>query len=374
MMGNDQENTTLKGKPSIEQWKKLYALADKFKKLEPWNQLRDSDLLIIDLPDEKEPVVCSIMGNGDMTFGLSVYPGYEAFFRLSQLLHAENKMDDLMWCMEQRCISCQFVDREEIEHEDRHIIKKLGLRFRGKNQWTNFRSVRPGQLPWFLDTDEAAILLKAMEQLLSACQSFMSGETPVDFDQHMLRWSYSEEDGRWQATAVPSNDFVIPIAGSSLALSNEIAMAQLKKKKKTKAVLELLSIYLPVPHGFSETGAPQALHLLLLVDRKKKELVDREIIDDEPSWEICFASMLLDYVQEHGRPTALHVRTMLDAFLLNHLCEELGIRLHSGDRMELSSDFVMDLMARLAFECGLDDDDDYDDDDDDDYDDDDDFF
>lgn len=41
-----------------------------------------------------------------------------------------------MLMLNQRCLSCAFGDREDIEPPDREILHALNLRFRGRNQWT----------------------------------------------------------------------------------------------------------------------------------------------------------------------------------------------------------------------------------------------
>ena len=43
---------------------------------------------------------------------------------------------DPMLMLNQRCLSCAFGDREDIEPPDREILHALNLRFRGRNQWT----------------------------------------------------------------------------------------------------------------------------------------------------------------------------------------------------------------------------------------------
>ncbi len=44
------------------------------------------------------------------------------------------------------------------------IIKKLGLKFRGRDAWPVFRSHVPGYYPWHLNQDEARFLRIALER------------------------------------------------------------------------------------------------------------------------------------------------------------------------------------------------------------------
>ena len=47
---------------SINAWKQLYDITLKLDKLEPWNDLGDTQLVTIQLKDREEPVFCSVMG------------------------------------------------------------------------------------------------------------------------------------------------------------------------------------------------------------------------------------------------------------------------------------------------------------------------
>ncbi len=373
MIVNEQDNHEQNSidpvkEPSLEQWKTLYDLAAELKKLAPWKSLRDHNLLMIELPKKDEPVFCSVMGGGSMTFGISVYPDYNSFFRLNQLLQAESHIDNMLQMMNQRCISCQFGDRDEIEPADRKIIKALGLRFRGQNQWTYFRSVNPGQFPWYLNADEADILIRTMEQLLPACRSYMNGEVSIDFEEQvMLRRYYSEEEDSWKMESFSTQNFQIPRSGIPLTLTDEVEMARLKKKKKTKAVLELATAYIPIPFR-SKDGLIRTPHLAVLMDRNTETVIRQKIMSDPESSETVPADMLLDYVMDYGRPSALHVRTVQDAISLQDLCSELGIRLHAGGNMDLSNDLFFEFMCQLGQGLNEDfDDDEGEDDDDDDF-------
>ena len=66
-----------------------------------------------------------------------------------------------------------FEDREMIEKEDREVIKALGLKFRGRGNWPQFRSYRYGMLPWIIDEEgEANFLITALEQILDVAPRF----------------------------------------------------------------------------------------------------------------------------------------------------------------------------------------------------------
>ena len=143
--------------PSQGQWEALYEVAVNLKKLAPWQVLSDTDILILQLPGQDEPVYCSVMGHGDLSYGIAVYPGNESLVRLRRVLEQDAHSPELLM-LEQNCLVCNFGDREEMEAEDRAVLKQLGLRFRGRGQWIYFRYMIPGQFPWFLDAGQAELL------------------------------------------------------------------------------------------------------------------------------------------------------------------------------------------------------------------------
>ena len=136
--------------------------------LAPWRALHDTDILVLQLPGQNEPVYCSVMGSGDMSYGIAVYPGREAFVRLRRIIDQDAYSPELLM-LEQNCLVCNFGDREEIEPRDRAVMKQLGLRFRGRGQWIYVRSMVPGQFPWFLDAEQAELLTAALQNLAMLC-------------------------------------------------------------------------------------------------------------------------------------------------------------------------------------------------------------
>ena len=113
--------------------------------------------------------------------------------------------------LEQNCLVCNFGDREEMEAEDRAVLKQLGLRFRGRGQWIYFRYMIPGQFPWFLDAGQAELLTSALQNLFMLCKCYMEGKLKPDFDAGMTlkRWY----DERCNAHARAENGADAGLAG-----------------------------------------------------------------------------------------------------------------------------------------------------------------
>jgi hypothetical protein len=141
--------------PSLDEWRALYEAAEAFKKARCWEWMYKDDLFGVMDPETGEIAYCCIMGELGEHFALGAYlspEGLQSIFDMAE--KADDYSPDLLFM--QKCLMASFEDREDLEAKDREVIKELGLRFRGRNQWPRFRSYEPGLFPWFIDAWNAA--------------------------------------------------------------------------------------------------------------------------------------------------------------------------------------------------------------------------
>lgn len=340
-------------KPSIEQWKALYEVAENLKKLAPWRALYDTDILVLQLPGRKEPVYCSVMGQGGMSFGIGIYPGHESFLRLNRIINQDAYSPELL-ALEQDCLMCNFGSREDIETEDRAVMKQLGLRFRGANQWIYFRSMAPGQFPWYLDASQAELLTAALQNLFMLCVCYMEGKLKADFDagETLLRW-YDPEKEMWFNGVIP---MPAPKLDRSMDLQDELLLVRLKRKKKTSARLELDSFYLPIPIQEDKLSPPAGIHMALLVDKDSGVILDQSTDGPDMPALAAAPSMLVNYMEEHGRPAVVYVRSEWMGTLLRNTCKAVGVRLVEDEGIPMLDSCLDGLLKTLLMGFSLDDD------------------
>ncbi|MDE7262928.1 MAG: hypothetical protein K2N78_12840 [Oscillospiraceae bacterium] len=330
--------------PSLEQWEALYEVAGNLKKLAPWRALCDTDILVLQLPGQSEPVYCSVMGQGGMSYGISVYPGHESFLRLKRVIDQDGHSPELLM-LEQKCLACNFGDREEIEAKDRDVMKQLGLRFRGRNQWIYFRSMTPGQFPWYLDAEQADLLIQALQNLAMLCLCYMEGKLEVDFDagETLTRW-YDPEKDMWMNAVIP---MPVPRLERTLDLQDELLLARLKRSKKTGTRLEVDSFYIPIPVQEDKLSPPVGVHMALLADKGSGLILNQNIANpDDPEYALV-PSMLVDYMEEHGRPAAVYVRSEWMGTLLRNTCKAVGVRLVEDEGVPVLDELLDGLMGSL---------------------------
>ncbi|HUT22869.1 MAG TPA: hypothetical protein VM492_00860 [Sumerlaeia bacterium] len=178
--------------PNLDEWKRLYDAAIAFRDLACWRWMWDSDVFAVQDPADpagsgtQEIGYCSVMGALGEFLALAVYPGGEGFALLDKM-HAdpigpadEDPEDPFVAFLEQNCLIASFTSRDDLDKGDLAVIRTLGLRFRGRTAWPQFRSHRPGYAPWRLEAPEARFLTVALEQAVDVGSRCKERRTLLD--------------------------------------------------------------------------------------------------------------------------------------------------------------------------------------------------
>lgn len=185
--------------PSLQEWKDLYDAALKFKEIECWNWMYDSDLFGVQDPKTNEIGYCCIMGNAGEHFALAVYLGSEGLEGYLKMQSGEVSPFSIDILHLQKCLMASFEGRDFLESEDLQIIKRLSLKFKGPNSWPFFRSYQPGYHPWHLTSEEAKYLTLSLLQAIDVSLRFKNDQdllTPPKENHYLVR--VQDKDGRWK--------------------------------------------------------------------------------------------------------------------------------------------------------------------------------
>ncbi len=151
--------------PTIAEAKQLYELAGKLKELAPWEWMDESEIFGVENPDTNEIGFVSVMGMMGEHLAVGVYLGAEGLYGFWDFQEGKHETEPLaLFDIPQ--LQASFEDREQLEKEDREVIKNLSLKFRGKQNYPMFRSNKSGFMPWFITPEEARFLIYAIEQTL----------------------------------------------------------------------------------------------------------------------------------------------------------------------------------------------------------------
>ncbi len=157
--------------PTPEEWRRLYEAAVAFRDLAPWRWMSDSDMFGVRNPEGKEIGYCCVLGMAGEVFGMVLYRGIRGLIGYWDTVQGgiQSPMD---FFLSQDCLRVTFEDRSELDRRDLAVIKELGLKFRGRGQWPQFRSLLPGYAPWYLTGPEARFLAVALEQAAVVAERF----------------------------------------------------------------------------------------------------------------------------------------------------------------------------------------------------------
>ena len=172
----------LRKEATLEQWEELYEIAIRIKELAPWEYLADIDIITLVLADD-QPICCSIMGQAGECYGIGSYIGYDAINNFHTMLApSEIPPEQMIRYQDDNVMLCYFGDRKELTSKELKLIKDLGLKFRGKNNWIYFHHFKKGYIPYMLDQEEVLLQTEILRNLHMALRSYIEEGLEVDFE------------------------------------------------------------------------------------------------------------------------------------------------------------------------------------------------
>lgn len=342
--------------PSLEEWRALYAAAQKIKEIEPWDMMYEDELFAVQNPETGEIGYVSVMGAAGEHFSVAAYlgtQGIHGFFSIQEMAMEDEFSPEVALSVPQ--LQASFEDRATLEDQDRAVIKQLGLKFRGANEWPMFRSYRPGFQPWLLEPEEARFLTHVLEQtveVMTQLEALEEGEElfPGGEDELMLRVPTKQPDGSltWenQLHKIPA------LEGQRIQLKMDPeafkALAQLPLIKQKLEIDLFLS-----PAGVREKGKrPYMPYILLIVEPKNGYVLGMEMLRPEPSLLDMYGQVpfyvVKQLLQFGGRPQEIAIQSPILAQLLPAVMDQLGIRLKEVDRLRATEQVQNSLMGFMG--------------------------
>ncbi|MDV3428350.1 MAG: hypothetical protein LIR50_15245 [Bacillota bacterium] len=310
---------------SLEQWKELYEAGQEIKDLKPWEYLWDMDLISIKLPEMKETCYCSVLGRNGDCYGIITYIGYDGlrdFYSIAEC--GENGMPAKYVMYEQSNLSCYFGNREEVQKEQKQVIKDLCLKFRGKNQWIYFESYKKGYVPYILDEKETLLLTKCLKQFILTIRAFREQKLNVNFEKgETLLHRYDNKKKNWvnENVKLPFYENEYPI----LVLQDEILKNKIKKQPKINAVLELDMAYMNSIITDKKYDRPVNPKLMLMMDHSNDMVIGQHMLTPENNEIDIIINMFINFVMKYGRPKQILIRNPLIFSLLVDICEYCSV-------------------------------------------------
>ncbi|MCD4774892.1 MAG: plasmid pRiA4b ORF-3 family protein [Candidatus Aegiribacteria sp.] len=305
----------MKNPPSKTQWKKLYNLANTVAELKPWKILSDYMVFGVRLSDYDINGYVGIAGKHGQSRGVFVYMGEPSMERVRFMGSPEIVMELSM-------LTLTFEKPETLPDKDRKIISSLKLNYHSVEDVPFFRSYSPGLHPWYLNKDDAAILIICLEQAVELLRRGKF-EKLLDMRSEEKKCLYRipGEDGKWteiveETPENPEFEKVFFIRKGSLDDLNELP----DSNKSIQARL----FPLPEPNG-KKGERPSFAYMLILVDSETEFLLTDNILEIDSTirdMELQVPEMLINELVVHGiKPKQLEI---IKGCKLSEILRQLG--------------------------------------------------
>ena len=319
--------------PSMDDWKKLYDLMAQVEKLAPWEWMEEDEIFGFQMPGTGELGFVSVMGTLGEHFSIAIYQGVKGLDGFWQM----EELGDIMTpetLLQVPQLQASFENREEITAEDREIIKKLGLKFRGAKAWPQFRSFRPGCFPWYIEKAEAEMLINGLEQLLEVAPRYEENFdllTPTDDDNDYL--VRVQKDGIWEDTTLHVEFHEGPTLNLKM---NRSALAHLKKMMPGNAIIEVDLFMVSNPIQDKRKERPYFPYMLMVCDHDSGMILSTDLLTPLPTLEAMWESVPAKTVEVLARsmaPKEIMVSNDFLKSLLEYVGEELGCKVKKSARL-----------------------------------------
>lgn len=311
----------------LTEWRNLYDNAQKIREIEPWLFMEEPDIFGVQNPVTNGIGYCCVMEGLGELLGIAVYLGAEGLAGYHKMASGEITGENPDDMMVQKCLMVTFENRDRLEKEDLAVIKKLGLKFRGSNNWPLFRSYLPGYYPWFLTKEEVIFLSLILEQFILVADRFELDErtlTAPKQNQYLVRTSESTPSGlKWRdqwMEPTPHKKGVVPIPQI-----NELLLHKIKKcSSPLQATWEIELCH--APFVVTEGERPFYPYISVILDTDSKYILGSTVFP-LTGYEMPFQEYLLKFIEEHQAfPKEIHVRKEEVSHLIAPIAEKLDIK------------------------------------------------
>ncbi|MEI7726445.1 MAG: hypothetical protein WCK09_15155 [Bacteroidota bacterium] len=313
----------------MEQWKRLYELADKLKALKPWDILHNSEIFGVRDPGSGTiGFIIFPMEEGDDP-AMVVYLGERTITTLSHYLDNYNTIPPER-VFEIAQMSLTFVDRRLVEKNDRDIIKAIGRKYHGKRAWPVFESIRPGMPPWFLDETEKQSMIHFLAQAIEVVsRPDLQGlfRSPLRDTKKFLIRDYEKTGDElvWKDSFQGIRK--MPPVKTPFTMPLDL-VKKLTAIQPSEMVVETDFFITPIPVMLSGTR-PCFTYFLIIMDKINEVQIGYKILDPssglEPMYESIPAILLELLIKSKTRPKEIHVSSEVLAGLGPDISKKIKI-------------------------------------------------
>lgn len=319
---------------------RLCRLAAQIGVLQPWHALVEEQLIAVVRKRGCEPDFVSVLGSLGEHRAIHVYPGFRGYSWYREVLQAEDATRLL--ATECEALQLSYPDPDEITDLDVELIR--GCRFEPRQPAFQFRSARPGYLPWYPNNEECRRLADCLEGAMALLLTDLVVNHQDDLwpDDGQTLPLLAKTSGSWRISLVKFD--LSHVSPPRLWVSEE-RLAGLPSRKA--GVLCLGDYVMPGCAG-GEDDRPVALHLIAVVENRSGFAFPPRLREPGEVLAAAASDVLLDAIACHGAvPKTVLVANPYYVDSLAELARVAGFEIKLRRRLPMLDELFIAL-ARVA--------------------------
>jgi hypothetical protein len=337
---------------TLDEWRGLYQAAMRIKEIAPWEWMAETEIFGVSNPETGELGFVSVMGEMGEHLGLAAYLGPQALYHF-WALQDEDLHLPMETILEVPQLQASFEDRRVLTDRDLRVIKDLGLKFRGRQAWPQFRSYRPGFHPWYLEPQEARFLTHVLEQAADVVLRLKDNPdllTPPHEESYLVRVSRREgeqliwDDVTMNVPPPEPEPTIIEISSAQLAHAKRLPISHTRLEAD---LFPLLSAYI----AEKPSERPQFAYILLCLDCSTGMVLNPQILSPIPSVNAMRAAvpgkLLIEFIRQGKLPAQINVVHPDLYRVIEPVARELKIRVSLVSQLPMLEDAKEYILSRF---------------------------
>ena len=306
-------------------WKDMYQYFDWISQFEPWDNIGETDPIVIERPG-KRTVYVRILGKQNEQCGISVYFTEEDYL-------AANAGEDYLWCEDEHYICLQnaiiglWGDEEYISKYNRNILMELNIQ-EDNGLLPHFDRYEYGYAPMKVKTSDSAELADILKHTYQAV-SYMDEKVPdLRIPEGKVLLRYYDDRGKKWVTCLEEH----PILQADRDFYWEItdarcAQLQDMKAKGTWTVLMDLLPDMLMDHKKGMPYFPTSIEITKKHGKTEKKMFEDTFKPDEIVEQGVLWDVLYDLCGQYGKPEEIVIENNFMFCRMVDFCRKAGIRL-----------------------------------------------
>ena len=321
--------------PTGEQWRTLFAVADQVRQAEYWKKYPEEMIFCFEDENQISPFYVTVHGHEEEVLGVSVYKDRADIKKYLKILAEGEDVSFQTIIANQSCVSVLFGAQDQLGPGDYTAMELAGYKPselpRGN---IYFRSYRPGATPWYIGSDEVALLTKGLGAFIDAAK--LLGDETIDVAGESVLCR--RESGKTKVSIVEFDESLRE--GEAVVVKDDFYVARLKRLKRNGRCLEVDICYMSTPVGSNVGPQPFFPKLCLIADTDQGIIGDQCIFEEIGDENEAFFEFIAQYLIKNGLPRKINMRRSTIAYLLSDLCQRLNITLTEQKELAIIDDFL----------------------------------